>query len=170
MPKYRSRNRFHPELLGLLLTIFVILFLRLRGENNNSPNSSPVSRTVERPARTTDPNQIRLLLGVITQWEKIERRHFIRHLYPLSIKNRSHVTVSDIVRTVFVIGEPKSEQAKAILEWESEMFGDILILDGVNENMNAGKTYHFLKALHDWQILYEDGGWTHVGKVDDDTW
>jgi len=43
-------------------------------------------------------------------------------------------------------------------------------LNGVDENMNEGKTYNFFKALHDWNILDQDGSWTHVGKVDDDTW
>ena len=44
------------------------------------------------------------------------------------------------------------------------------MLEGVDENMNAGKTLHFFKTLHDRRILYQDGGWTHVGKIDDDAW
>ena len=163
------RGRFCPVLLGLLLTIIFIVWLRFRSDTATplSPNTQRSSGTVETLA---DPSQIRLFIGVLTQWEKIERRHFLRHLYPLSLKGRSATTASDIVRIVFVFGEPASDTARSILEWESEMFGDILILDGVDENMNAGKTYHFLKTLHDWQILYNDGGWTHVAKADDDTW
>lgn len=106
----------------------------------------------------------------ITHWGKIERRHLIRHLYPYSLKNVSSTIEADIVRTVFVIGQPQLETAREILRWESEMFGDILVLEGVNENMNEGKTLHFFKALHDWRILYQDGGWTHIDKTDDDTW
>jgi hypothetical protein len=117
------------------------------------------------------PEQIRLLIGIITEWDKIERRHLIRHLYPLSLQNQTESLLSpDVVRTVFVVCEPNSETAKAVLQWESEVFGDLMILNGVDENMNEGKTYHFFKALHDWKILDQDGGWTHVGKVDDDTW
>ena len=117
----------------------------------------------------TGATQVRLLLGVVTLWDKIERRHLIRHLYPLSLKIDGRGS-SDVVRTIFVVGEPKTEAARAVLDWESRMYGDIMILEGVDENMNSGKSYYFLKSLHDWQILYQDGGWTHVGKIDDDTW
>jgi hypothetical protein len=147
------------EALVLLVTILLIAFLHLRGGQSSSPHQrdSNVAST-----------QLRLLLGVVTLWDKIERRNLIRQMYPLSLTNSP--TPDDVVRTIFVIGEPKSDTARAVLEWESKTFGDILILDGVDENMNAGKTYQFLKVLHDWRILYQDGGWTHVGKVDDDTW
>jgi Galactosyltransferase len=162
MPKHPSKKNHKSsrrELWILLFTFLLILFLRLRGDHSDS-----------RVASSNSPGQIRLLLGVVTTWDKIERRHLIRHLYPLSQKNLSGTTGSDVVRTIFVIGEPKSETASAILKWESEMYGDIMILDGIDENMNTGKTFHFFKALHDWRILYQDGGWTHVGKIDDDTW
>jgi hypothetical protein len=155
----RGKSLVHPELLVLVITILLIVYLRFR----HGP-SVGVSAVTD-----TGAAQIRLLLGVVTLWDKIERRHLIRHLYPLSLKSAG-VDSSDLVRTIFVVGDPKTEAARAVLDWESQMYGDIMILEGVDENMNAGKTYHFLKALHDWQILYQDGGWTHVGKVDDDTW
>jgi hypothetical protein len=147
----------HPELLVLIVTFALIFYLRFRGDD------------VGTSALTQNAGQVRLLLGVVTLWDKIERRHLLRHLYPLSLANAANSS-SDIVRTIFVIGEPKSETARAVLKWESEMYGDIMILDGVDENMNAGKTFQFFKALHDWKILYQNGGWTHVGKIDDDTW
>lgn len=153
-------QRSHNETLVLVVTIFVILILRFRAHFNSD----------EVTVVAGHGDQVRLLLGIVTLWDKIERRHLIRHLYPLSLTNVSSNIASDVVRPIFVVGQPQSETAKAILEWESKAFGDILILDGVTENMNSGKTYNFLKTLHDWQILYQDGGWTHVGKVDDDTW
>jgi len=149
----------HTEPLILVVTIALIFFLRFRSHLSD-----------EVVAVEPDSTQVRLLLGVMTLWDKIERRHLIRHLYPLSLANASSAVASDVVRTVFVVGQPASDTARAILEFESRVYGDILILEGVNENMNSGKTYNFLKTLHDWQILYQDGGWTHVGKVDDDTW
>jgi hypothetical protein len=142
----------------LVLTILIIVILRFRAHLSGEINV------------ITPRQQVRLLLGVVTLWDKIERRHLIRHFYPLSLSNVSSVLASDVVRPIFVIGQPASETAKAILEWESKAYGDILILEGVSENMNSGKTYNFFKLLHDWKILYQDGGWTHVGKVDDDTW
>lgn len=141
----------------LIVTVCLIFYLRFRGGNVGT------SIVIQ------NAGQIRLLLGVVTLWDKIERRHLLRQLYPLSLTSSLNGS-SDTVRTIFVIGEPKTETARAILKWESETFGDIMILDGVDENMNAGKTYHFFKALHDWKVLYQDGGWTHVGKIDDDTW
>ena len=155
----RGKTLLHSELLVLTATLLLIFYLRFRHGR---------SIAVSAPVENAEP-QARLLLGVVTLWDKIERRHLIRHLYPLSL-NGSVYGASDVVRTIFVVGEPKTEAARAVLDWESQMYGDIMVLEGVDENMNAGKTYHFLKALHDWQILYQDGGWTHVGKVDDDTW
>lgn len=58
-----------------------------------------------------------LLIGVVTPWEKIERPHLIRHLYPYSLKNGSPAIADDIVRTVLVIGQSQTETAKAILRW-----------------------------------------------------
>ena len=153
-PARHGRNPYH--IFGLFLFILLIIFL-CRYQSSGSALQKH--------------EQIRLLIGVITEWDKIERRHLIRHLYPLSLQNYTDsLRCPDVVRTVFVVGEPDSETAKAVLQWESEMFGDLMILNGVDENMNEGKTYNFLKALHDWQILDQDGGWTHVAKVDDDTW
>lgn len=153
----KPRRALHPELLVLIVTVGLILYLRFRGDN------------VDTSTAIQSAGQVRLLLGVVTLWDKIERRHLLRHLYPLSLASSVNGS-SDTVRTIFVIGEPKSETARAVLKWESETFGDIMILDGVDENMNAGKTFQFFKALHDWKVLYQDGGWTHVGKIDDDTW
>jgi hypothetical protein len=155
----RGKILLHPELLVLTTTLLLIFYLRFR---------RGVAIGVSVPFGNGNA-QARLLLGVVTLWDKIERRHLIRHLYPLSLKG-SVYGANDVVRTIFVVGEPETEAARAVLDWESQMYGDIMILEGVDENMNAGKTYHFLKALHDWQILYQDGGWTHVGKIDDDTW
>lgn len=155
----RGKILLHPELLVLVTTLLLIVYLRFR-HGLAIGASAPLEN---------GKAQARLLLGVVTLWDKIERRHLIRHLYPLSLKG-SVYCANDVVRTIFVVGEPETEAARAVLNWESQMYGDIMILEGVDENMNAGKTYHFLKALHDWQILYQDGGWTHVGKVDDDTW
>jgi hypothetical protein len=152
-PARYGRNPYH--ILGLCLFFVVIIFLyRYR-------NSGPALQNYD---------QIRLFIGIVTEWDKIERRHLMRHLYPLSLQNQTESLCTDVVRTVFVICEPNSETAKSVLQWESDVFGDLMILNGVEENMNEGKTYHFLKALHDWDILDQDGGWTHVGKVDDDTW
>ena len=151
---WRGRNPYH--ILGLLLVIALINLLFLFRKS-----SLPLQKS----------RQIRLLIGIVTPWDTIERRHLIRHLYPLSLQNQSEsCPFPDVVRTVFVICEPKSETAKSVLQWESDVFGDLMILNGVDENMNEGKTYNFFKALHDWDILGQDGGWTHVGKVDDDTW
>jgi len=147
------------ELIALIVTVLLIIVLRLRASGGSSaPTSTP---------------PVRLLVGVMTTWDKIERRHLIRQLYPLSLKNTTgtHPVIGkDVVRTIFVIGDAPDDTAKSILEWESEAYGDMMILEGVHENMNAGKTYQFFKALHDWGILYQDGGWTHVAKADDDTW
>lgn len=150
-------RKSYTETLFLLVTILLITFLRFRTGGKEIGVS-------------TNPEQVRLLLGVVTVWDKIERRQLIRQLYQLSLRNVSSKIADDVVRTIFVVGKPTSDTARAILEWESEVYGDILILDGVSENMNSGKTYNFLKSLHEWEILYQDGGWTHVGKVDDDTW
>jgi len=147
------------EFIALVVTLLLIIVLRLRAQTSTTSSA--------------DTPQVRLLIGVVTTWDKIERRHLIRQLYPLSLKNTSGVDPvigNDVVRTVFVIGDTPDETAKRILEWESEVYGDVMILEGVQENMNSGKTYHFFKALHEWGILYQDGGWTHVGKIDDDAW
>jgi hypothetical protein len=143
----------------LLLTFSVFIFLHFWG-----------NQSVEPAAGNSTDGQIRLLLGVVTLWDKIERRHLIRQLYPLSLANSSAPIARDVVRTIFVVGEPETDIARAILEWESKTYGDIMILEGVKENMNSGKTFHFLKAMHDWRLLYRHEGWTHVGKIDDDTW
>jgi hypothetical protein len=153
----RGKRLYQPELLVLVVTFLLICYLHFRHKPSGGFSAA------------TGATQVRLLLGVVTLWDKIERRHLIRHLYPLSLKIDGRGS-SDVVRTIFVVGEPKTEAARAVLDWESRMYGDIMILEGVDENMNSGKSYYFLKALHDWQILYQDGGWTHVGKIDDDTW
>jgi len=81
------RILLHPELLVLLCTL---LLLRFRVEHHVTQNIRD--------------GQVRLLIGVVTHLEKIERRHLIRHLYPYSFKNASSTIAADIIRTVFVIG------------------------------------------------------------------
>jgi hypothetical protein len=148
------------DLLVFLTFICVILYIQYL-RNSSDKNVAAVH---------SSEGQVRLLLGVLTTWQQIERRHMLRYLYPVSLNNLTSPFRDDVIRTIFVVGEPVSEPGASIVEWESQTYGDIMVLDGVNENMNSGKTYNFFKALHDRGILYQDGDWTHVAKVDDDTW
>ena len=155
-PKSR-RRALKPEPATLILIFLLFLLSRWRS-----------SGSFDDIASKETGGKISLLLGVLMTWDKIERRHLIRTLYPMSLRNSS-ILGSDTVRTIFVIGEPRSENAKAVLKWELEVYGDIMVLDGIEENMNNGKSFEFLRHVHAWVSL-NHGAVTHVGKVDDDTW
>src|SRR6202023_4387337 len=94
----RGKILLHPELLVLTTTLLLIFYLRFR---------RGVAIGVSVPFGNGNA-QARLLLGVVTLWDKIERRHLIRHLYPLSLKG-SVYGANDVVRTIFVVGEPETE-------------------------------------------------------------
>ena len=92
--------------------LLLILFLHLRVELHVT--------------QFTRDGRFRLLIGVLTHYRKIERRRLIRSwLFKKDLLKFG----SDIVRTVFVIAQPRSETAKTIVRRESEMFGDILVVE-----------------------------------------
>jgi len=86
-------------------------------------------------------NGTRILVGIFTTSDRMERRFLIRLSY-LPVK-------PDNVDLFFVVcGNSKweSEEDRSAMEWEQRMYGDMMILN-CNENMNKGKTHTFFSHI-----------------------
>ena len=139
----------------------------LRNETS-TPTSSERSKTVH----SSDPNEspFRLLIGVMSPWDRLQRRQMVRNAY-------HHFDLSNLpVDIVFVdanistdsASEYKNEKFRKMhglaSTWENDTYGDIFRVDG-EENGNKGKSYEYFKKVgREFKDVY-----THVMKTDDDS-
>uniref|UniRef100_A0ACD5YUD4 Uncharacterized protein n=1 Tax=Avena sativa TaxID=4498 RepID=A0ACD5YUD4_AVESA len=127
---------------------------------NNPSSSLPFSTTVHAYAR---PNpEFRLLIGVLTRADFYERRHLLRMVYGLQLASPS---LSAQIDVRFVFCRLYKDDQRVLVPLEILAHGDVIVLDGCEENLNGGKTHTFFSAV---ASLYADAPYDYVMKADDD--
>ena len=98
------------------------------------------------PAAVRKP-EFRLLIGVLTRADLYERRHLLRMVYGLQLASppeeeplAAHVDVR------FVFCRLYKDDQRVLVPLEILAHGDVIVLDGCEENLNGGKTYTFLSG------------------------
>lgn len=104
-------------------------------------------------------------MGIITHYRHLERRTVLRSIYSQFPPN-----VLEKVDIRFVVGQPRADDTifDSWLQWEQDKEGDLIILD-CEENMNDGKTWFYYKTVYEKCQLNNDTKYSHVMKVDDDS-
>jgi hypothetical protein len=120
----------------------------------------PIERNNSIPDKSVLSNlNPRILIGVITILEKVDRRAFLRDFY------KTRLTAPNI-DVVFVIARQETPEKIAQLAAEQARFNDIMLLEETTENMNGGKTYYFFKHAYESLI---DTPYAFIMKTDDDS-
>lgn len=158
---FRSSTSMRFVVLAFVLTSIIVYHAYL-GYLLNLPNlGRPVvwQKYCDSHPPDTSLEPVNIFVGVLTMDTKFDRRQMIRDTY-LMYK-------PDNVIFKFVLGRP-SDDPKVLskLEEEYHKYGDLMFLD-IEENMNEGKTYEYLKFMAD---TYNSTGLDYVFKADDDSY
>lgn len=158
---FRSSISMRFVVLAFVLTSIIVYHAYL-GYLLNLPNlGRPVvwQKYCDSHPPDTSLEPVNIFVGVLTMDTKFDRRQMIRDTY-LMYK-------PDNVIFKFVLGRP-SDDPKVLskLEEEYHKYGDLMFLD-IEENMNEGKTYEYLKFMAD---TYNSTGLDYVFKADDDSY
>ena len=102
-----------------------------------------------------------LLVAFFSVAKEQERRSLIRSV----IAGRYDANEVDVV---FAIGQPKSDEERSILAFESEVYDDLFSVS-MEENMDSGKTIRFFKDVYERQERQESPRYQYVMKVDTDS-
>ncbi|CAN6239224.1 unnamed protein product [Urochloa humidicola] len=114
------------------------------------------------PAVVRKPD-FRLLIGILTRADLYERRHLLRMVYGLQLAPGNNLAAHVDVRFVFC--RLYKDDQRVLVPLEILAHGDVIVLDGCEENLNGGKTYTFLSAVAE---LYAGEPYDYVMKADDD--
>ncbi|KAL6912006.1 hypothetical protein ACP4OV_000811 [Aristida adscensionis] len=157
-------------LLPLVLLAFIFLFVypkefelqqaMMSACAGGGAPAAAAARLAE-PAVSRRPD-FRLLIGVLTRADLYERRHLLRMVYGLQLA-AGNLTAHVDVRFVFC--RLYKDDQRVLVPLEILVHGDVIVLDGCEENLNGGKTYTFLSAV---ARLYADEPYDYVMKADDD--
>ncbi|KAJ3702343.1 hypothetical protein LUZ61_006048 [Rhynchospora tenuis] len=113
-----------------------------------------------------DDAKLNIFFGILTMPQLHERRHLIRSVYSIQTHNLLSAKVN--VRFIFC-NSIKDEEVKMFLALEITLYGDIVLLDCV-ENMNDGKTYTYFSSLPSLVSNGHDRPYDYVVKADDDAY
>lgn len=91
-------------------------------------------------AQNSSPDEIRILLGILTLPDQYHKRHFLRMIYGTQSPMGARVDVK------FVFCNLTKEDQKVLVALEIMRYDDIIILN-CTENMNKGKTYTYFSSL-----------------------
>ncbi|TVU28874.1 hypothetical protein EJB05_20410, partial [Eragrostis curvula] len=157
-------------LLPLVLLAFIFFFvypkefeLQAMMSACSSPPGTYASARLAEPAVSRKPD-FRLLIGVLTRADLYERRHLLRMVYGLQLASpNNNLTAHVDVRFVFC--RLYKDDQRVLVPLEILAHGDVIVLDGCEENLNGGKTYTFLSAAAE---IYADEPYDYVMKADDD--
>ncbi|TKW26012.1 hypothetical protein SEVIR_3G158600v4 [Setaria viridis] len=122
------------------------------------------------PAPDDDDGDVRILIGIQTLPAKYERRHLLRAVYSLQV--REHPSLAGRVDVRFVFCNVTSPDDAVFVALEIMRYGDIIVLDCA-ENMDNGKTYTFFSTV---ARAFDAGAggrrppYDYVMKADDDTY
>ncbi|CAH7686801.1 hypothetical protein PPACK8108_LOCUS21497 [Phakopsora pachyrhizi] len=95
-----------------------------------------------------------IFLGIFTTPSAFEKRQMIRTILKPDIPPpASSITGSEegsLIEFKFISGEPENENWKLLIQTENSLNGnDTLILDGVKDNIDQGKTFEYLRSIVD---------------------
>ncbi|KAJ1687457.1 hypothetical protein LUZ63_018847 [Rhynchospora breviuscula] len=159
-------------LLFLPLTLLILAFIFYPNNNlfsifNSSFLTCSTANDASKVAPPVDDAKLNIFFGILTMPQLHERRHLVRSVYAVQTHNLSTAKVD--VRFIFC-NYSIQEDVKMFLALEIMLYGDIVLLDCV-ENMNNGKTYTFFSSL---PSLFGNGHdqrpYDYVVKADDDAY
>lgn len=116
---------------------------------------------------TAGSDGVRVLIGIQTLPGKYERRHLLRTVYSLQVREQPSLASSVDVRFVFC--NVTSPDDAVLVALEILRYGDIIVLDCA-ENMDNGKTYTFFSTVARAFDGTGDGRYDYAMKADDDTY
>ncbi|KAG0144960.1 hypothetical protein CROQUDRAFT_659264 [Cronartium quercuum f. sp. fusiforme G11] len=102
-----------------------------------------------------------LFLGVFTTPEGFAKRNLIRTLLKTDLppwnvtQADGTVRIQPLIDLVFVSGQPTNEHWRYLIEEENRLHNDLVVLEDVEDNIDGGKTYAYLK----WVALGANGRW-----------
>ncbi|OEL30745.1 hypothetical protein BAE44_0008229 [Dichanthelium oligosanthes] len=137
---------------------------------SSTPHASTTEGTAQTPAPAPDDDDgdVRVLIGIQTLPSKYERRHLLRNVYSLQV--RDHPSLAGRVDVRFVFCNVTSPDDAVFVALEIMRYGDIIVLDCA-ENMDNGKTYTFFSTVAQ---AFDAAGprarYDYVMKADDDTY
>ncbi|CAN6350272.1 unnamed protein product [Urochloa humidicola] len=129
------------------------------------PGKAAPSHAAAAPADNKDGDDVRVLIGIQTLPSKHERRHLLRTVYSLQV--REHPSLAGRVDVRFVFCNVTSPDDAVFVALEIMLHGDIIVLDCA-ENMDNGKTYTFFSTVA--RAFSGDAAYDYVMKADDDTY
>jgi len=138
------------------------------------PQQQPTSPTSEwdigEPVRQIyqDPTkEFRILVGVMSPFQKAARRYLMRSAYsqfPKDLPVDVWFVMGDVDPWNPVNAERVLDSSRIARDWENSTHHDVMLVD-CTENMEQGKTYEYLKKVgREFSNRY-----THVMKTDDDS-
>eukprot|EP00834_Sanchytrium_tribonematis_P008533 NODE_1034_length_2521_cov_0.334847.p1 type:complete len:262 gc:universal NODE_1034_length_2521_cov_0.334847:1787-1002(-) len=122
-----KRESFKFYAYGIIILVLLLLV-------TNKDGQQPTHQSVIHHQSNSGPNTI--FVGILTMISKYERRSLIRNCYMRDIP--AGMTVK------FIFGKPKNEFEQNLLDMESSLYNDIIVMD-IEENLDDGKTYSFVK-------------------------
>ena len=130
----RESLRFY--IYGILVLV-VILLITNKGDTKIQPSKIQQFSNISIPSKFNLKDESKFLfVGVLTMISKFHRRSMIRDCYLRNVPKGVHVK--------FIFGKPKNEYEQNLLDMESSLYDDVVVLDN-EENLDDGKTWHFLK-------------------------
>ncbi|KAK9059524.1 hypothetical protein SSX86_020228 [Deinandra increscens subsp. villosa] len=150
-----------------LASINEIQFGNLSNIRNCAIYSPSVENSIHPVIKSSEEDEIRILVGILTLADNHERRHFLRLVYG------TQQVVGAKIDVKFVFCNLTKEDQKTLLALEIMLHNDIIILN-CKENMDKGKTYTYFSSLPD--MLKSDDldainpPYHYVIKGDDDTY
>lgn len=135
--------------------IALVIFLLVVNKGDTTIQPSKIANTnIEKSLNDENVKNKFLFVGILTMIHKFHRRSLIRDCYLRNIP--SGISVK------FIFGKPKNELEQNLLDMEASLYNDIVVLD-IEENLDDGKTWHFMKYASDLQQDYK-----FLLKTDDD--
>ena len=174
-------------LFGTAVILTILIFRLLHPSLAPSGISYPDSRVVAQTTRelyseqsvriyigivstTSSESSRNILISKVTSWYNFDRRLILREIYQ---RFADSLDPMDKVDIRFILGRPSltGSPADRILEMEQETYGDILMLD-VLENMNDGKSYEYFATLgrmYPETLSERERPYDYAMKLDDDS-
>lgn len=102
-----------------------------------------------------------LFLGIFTTPSALSKRQLLRTLFISDLPPASADGEAPLIDVAFISARPPNDNWRWSLEREAELYGDIVWLEDIPENIDTGKTAHFFE----WVARGADGRWSDRGRI-----